>query len=107
MSIHENIQIFHPVDIEQYLALLLREYGATEHPEQAEAFLLEELPFYKPQMAEGYIFILSFNMRPLSYLLIQALADHPELAPAETKIIWTQEQDLLLETTVGEVKNRG
>ncbi len=107
MSIHENIQIFHPVDIEQYLAILIREYGAIEHPEQADAYLLEEQPFYKPQVAEGYVFILSFNMRPLSYLLIQALAEHPELAPMETKIVWTQEQELLLETTAGKIKDRG
>lgn len=107
MSIHENIQIFHPVDIEQYLTILIREYGAKEHPEQEGAFLLDELPFYKPQTAEGYIFILSFNMLPLSYLLIQALADHPELTPAETKVVWTQEQELLLETTVGKIKDEG
>lgn len=106
MSIHENIQIFHNVDIEKYLAILFREYGAIEHPEQADAYLLEELPFYKPQMGEGYIFILSFNMRPLSYLLIQALAEHSDLAPAETKILWTQEQELLLDTEVGELKDK-
>lgn len=107
MSIHENIQIFHPVDIEQYLAILFREYGVVEHPEQEDAYLLEELPFYKPQITEGYIFILSFNMRPLSYLLIQALAAHPELVPAESKVIWTQEQELLLDTTVGKIKDGG
>lgn len=105
MSIHENIQIFHDVDVEKYLAILIREYGAIEHPQQADAYLLEKLPFHKPQIAEGYVFILSFNMRPLSYLLIQALADHPELTPADAKILWTQEQELLLETTVGKIKD--
>ena len=97
MSIRENIQIFHPIDIEGYLNVLKKEYGAQEHPKQADAYLLDDLPFYKPQQAEGYIFILSFNMVPLSLVLIQALADSPDLAPENIRILWTQEQYLILD----------
>lgn len=102
MSIRENIRIFHPVDIEQYLEILKTEYGAIEHPQQENAFLIDGLPFYAPQLAEGYIFVLGFNLMPLSQLIIQALVDHQELISKSTKFQWTQEQDLIYE---GELEN--
>jgi len=100
MGLRENIQLFHPVDVDRYLGILLSEYGAEEHPQQTGAYLIDGLPFYKPQQAEGYVFILGFNMVPLSSVLIQALADSPELAPGDTKVLWTQEQDLILDTVL-------
>ena len=100
MGIRENIQLFHPIDIDRYLDILIRKYGVEKHPQQDGAYLIDGLPFYKPQLAEGYVFILGFNMAPLSYVLIQALVDCPELAPGDTRILWTQEQDLIVDTSV-------
>ena len=100
MSLRENIQIFYPVDIERYLDILKTEYGAKEHPQQEDAFLIDGLPFYAPQLVEGYIFVLGFNMVPLSHLLIQAPAEHSELIPGSAKIQWTQEQDIVFDTTL-------
>jgi hypothetical protein len=100
MGIRENIQLFHPIDIDRYLVILFTEYGAEKHPQQADAYLIDGLPFYKPQLAEGYVFILGFNMAPLSYVLIQVLADFPELASGDTRVLWTQEQDLIMDTSV-------
>lgn len=98
MGLRENIQVFHPVDIDRYLDFLMAEKGAEEHPQQPGAFLVDGLPFYRPQLAEGYIFILGFNMVPLSSVLIQILADHPDLAPGDTRVLWTLEQDLIMDT---------
>ena len=100
MSLRENIQIFHPVDIERYLEVLKTEYGAQEHSQQKGAYMIDGLPFYSPQQAEGYIFVLGFNMAPLSHLIIQALTECPGLIPEGTKISWTQEQYLLIEDKV-------
>jgi len=104
MSLRENIQIFHPVDIERYLDILKTEYGALEHPQQSGAFLIEGLPFYAPQLAEGYVFVLGFNMVPLAHVIIQALAEHPELVPESALVRWTQEQALILESELGALR---
>ena len=105
MSIRENIRIFHPIDIEQYLEILKTEYGAGKHPQQENTFLIEGLPFYAPQLAEGYTFVLGFNMMPLSHLIIQALVDRQELIPQYTKVRWMQEQDLIFDGQLGDFKN--
>jgi hypothetical protein len=97
MGLRENIQLFHPIDIDRYLDFLITEKGAKEHPQQAGAYLIDGLPFYKPQLAEVYVFILGFNMVPLSSMLIQALADYPDLAPGNTRVLWTLEQDLIMD----------
>ena len=107
MGLRENIQLFHLVDIDHYLDILKTEYGAEKHPQQDGAYLIDGLPFYKPQLAEGYVFILSFNMAPLALLLIQALADHPKLAPRDTRVLWTQEQDLIMDEALGEMRGVG
>jgi hypothetical protein len=103
MSLRENIQIFHPLDIERYLQILKTEYGAREHPQQDGAYLIDGLPFYAPQQAEDHVFVLGFNMVPLSHLVIQALADHPELISDDVLVRWTQEQDVIFE---GQPANR-
>jgi hypothetical protein len=100
MSIRENIQFFHCIDMGEYLRILVDEYGAQSHPRQPGAFLIEGLPFYAPQHAEEYTFVLGFNMIPLSHTLIQALIAHPELVPENMLIRWCQEQDLVAEGTV-------
>ena len=105
MGLRENIQIFHPVDIELYLEILNSEYGAQEHPQQAGAFLIDGLPFYAPQLAEGYVFIVGFNMLPLSHLLIRALANHPDIVPESAVVRWTHEQDIILEGKLSVMKN--
>ena len=108
MSIRENIQFFHPFGVEEYLDILKKEYGARDHPIKTECLLIgdPELPFYKPRKQEDYISVMSFNYSPLSELLVKALIDHPELAPDETVIRWTIEQDVILEETLGCLRNQ-
>ncbi len=61
--------------------------------------------FFNCQKGEGYIFILGFNMVPLSSLLLQALVNHPKLAPETTPIQWTAEQEIVVEGELREVKD--
>lgn len=106
MSVREVIRFFHQFDTEAYLSILKQEQGAIPHPSQPNAFMVDELPFYKPQAAEEYIFVVGFNHAPLPGVLIEALATHPELVPDEALVFWTIEQEVLLEKTIGEVRNK-
>jgi hypothetical protein len=105
MTVRENIQIFHQLDIEKYLKLLEIEQGAKEHPAQPGCYLVDNLPFYKPKKTDEYVNILGFNLVPLPSVLLDALVNHPEMIPDETTIVWTIEQDLFLQTTIGEMRN--
>jgi hypothetical protein len=107
MSVRENIEIFHQFDTKTYLEILKDEYGAREHPAQPGSFLIDdpELPFYGPREADDHISILGFNYALLSNLLIQAIIDHPEMVPDEALVRWTQEQDLVLEKTAGQLRS--
>ena len=106
MSVRENIQVFHQFSVEEYLDILKKEYGAREHPEQPGSYLIgdPELPFYEPREIDDHVSVLGFNYTLLSNLLIQAIIDHPELVPDETRIRWTQEQELIMEKTAGELR---
>jgi len=107
MSLRENIQFFHQIDTEKYLDVLREDHTAQDHPTQPGGFLIDgDQPFYSPQQFDDHISILGFNYIPLPDQLIQALVDHPELAPDDTLVRWTQEQDLILETTLGELRNQ-
>ena len=107
MSIRENIQFFHHVNIEKYMNVLRTKYGVKDHPAQENSFLIENgPPFYKPQQIEDHVSILGFNNTPLPDFLLQALIDHPELAPDDVIIRWTQEQDMVLEATLGELRSQ-
>ena len=105
MSIRENIQIFAQININQYLGVLKNNYGASHHPNEPGALLVDELPFFVPQQIENHISILGFNMAPLSPLLIQVLVDHSELAPEDTLIRWLQEQTLVMERRLGDIRD--
>ena len=100
MSIRENIQFFHPIDIEKYLDTLRVEHGVQKHPSQPDAYLIDGLPFYHPKQDYDYVFIMSFNKAPLSPKLIRTLVNHPEIAPGNTPFRWTQEQELIKEGTL-------
>ena len=104
MSIRENIQIYPRIDLDQFLAFLKNELGAVNHPAQTGAYLLDGLPFYKPERTEDHDFILGFNYAQLPLALIQTLIDHPEIFSDEISIRWTQEQDLILEDTLGDLR---
>lgn len=110
MSIHENVQFFHPLNLVEYIEILKNEYGAKEYPSQKGAFLLPigeiSLPFYSPRTVEDHISILGFNYVPLPDQLIKVLIDHPDLAPDSTIVRWTQEQELFLESTLGELRKQ-
>ena len=106
MSVRENIQIFHQFDLDAYLEILKAEHGAKDHPGQSGCYLVDELPFYKPKQTDEYVFVLGFNYAPLPGLLIEALASHPELIPDDVLIRWTIEQELLLDTTMGEIRSK-
>ncbi len=106
MSVRENIQIFHPFDLDTYLEILRADYGACEYPNQPGSYLIEDLPFYKPKWIEDHVSILGFNYVPLSELLIQALVNHTDLVPDEAIILWLIEQELLLTTTLTQMRNK-
>jgi len=106
MSIRENIQFFHHFDVDTYLSFLREESCAQKHPEQAGAYLLDDLPFYAPKQIDEHVSVLSFNYAPLPSILINALVNHPELVPDDVEIRWIIEQDLFLETTMGSVREK-
>jgi len=107
MSLRETIQIFCQLDVEEYLAILQQNFGAKKHPNQADSYLIDdpELPFYKPIQSKDYAFIMGFNYAPLSFLLLRALIDCPDLVPVESVFRWIAEQEPLLERTVGDLEN--
>ena len=108
MSLRENIQVFHHIEPDKYLDVLKEAHNAQDHPSQLGSFLIDEAqPFYAPQQIKDHISILGFNYIPLPDQLIQVLIDHPDLAPDNTLVRWTQEQDLILETTLGELRKTG
>lgn len=102
MSIRESLQIYCMFNVDEYLEVLQKQYGTEFHPTQKGAFVVDGLPFYKPQKAEEYIFILSFNYMPLASALVWTLFEHPELVPADTHIRWMQEQDLVFDGAIGD-----
>ena len=106
MSIRENIEIYHPIDVDEYLSILQNEFNVRSHPSQPGCFLIgaDGLPFYEPRQIEDHVSILGFNAVPLSDDLIQALIDHPEIVGDEVVVRWTQEQDLIVETTIGDLR---
>jgi len=106
VTVRENIQIFHQFDIETYLEILEAEHGAKENLNQPGCYLVDDLPFYKPKQSIEYVNILGFNLVPLPGILIDALVNHSELVPDDVLIRWTIEQDLLLDTTMGEIRNK-
>lgn len=106
MSVREVIRFFHQFDPEEYMSILKQERGAIEHPAQPDAYMVDNLPFYKPIEKKEYVYVLSFNHVPLPDILIEALVDHPELVPDEVLLFWTIEQEILVETTMGEVRGK-
>jgi hypothetical protein len=105
MSSIENIEVFCNIDIDQYLVVLLNEFGAQPNPHQKGTFLIDDppLPFYQPRQLDNRLSVLGFNNAPLSSLLILALIDHPELAPRETIVRWSAEQEVVAQGTLSEL----
>ncbi len=66
-------------DKEQFVGILVKEFGAAKHPHQADAYIVEGHPFYFPRQAEDHLSVLSFNNAPLPDSLIAALMAHAEL----------------------------
>ena len=106
MSIRENIELFGNVNSIKYLDVLNQEFKAQKHPAQENALIMDGLPFYEPKDQDDHISILGFNKTPLPYSLLQSLIEHPELVPDDTVVRWTQEQELILESTLGELRER-
>src|SRR5512142_2780474 len=100
MSVRENMELYGFHGPAEYVHILKEQYGAVEHPAQADALIMEGLPFYAPQRSSDHFSILSFGNLPLPDSLLTALTDHPEVFPADVRIRWTQEQELLLEATL-------
>jgi|SRR5579859_396827 len=105
MSLIENIEVFCNVNVDQYLVVLLNEFGARPNPKQPGTFLIDDppLPFYQPRQLDDRLSILGFNYAPLSSLLILALIDHPELAPADTIVRWSAEQEVVAQGSLVEL----
>ncbi len=106
MSVRENIELYGLPDQEDSAKALIDEVGATQHPRQEDAYVLDGLPFHAPRPAGDHISILSFNNIPLPDTLIEVLVDHREFFPDNILIRWTQEQDLIFEATLGELRGR-
>jgi len=105
MSIRENIELYPSIlELEKYLNILTKEFGAQEHPAQEGAFMADGIPFFSPRESGDHLSILGFNKIPLPYSVIQALVDHPELASDDHIIRWTQEQELIFECTLGDLR---
>lgn len=106
MSIRENIEVYHSLDLDKFLEILKCEYGSIKHPSQAEVFIVDNLSFYSPTYSLDHVSILGFNNFPLPYTIVQVLIDHPDLIPDNVFIRWTQEQELIFECTLGELRNK-
>src|SRR5512141_1812519 len=106
MSIRENIELYGLHNPEHDGQTLTEESGATQHPGQADAYLLDGLPFHAPRLAGDHLSILGFNGVPLPDSLIEALIGHPEIFADDILIRRTQEQDLILEATLGQLRGR-
>jgi len=100
VSLKENIELYGKLDVPKYLETL----NAQPHPDQENAYLVDDQPFYKPKELEDHISILGFNMIPLPFSLIQILINHPELISDDVVVNWTQEQDLILRDTIGNLR---
>ena len=106
MSVRENIELYGLTDEEQYVEILIREFGAAKHSIQEDTYMLEGLPFYTPRLADDHLLILSFNNVPLPDSLVEALVSHPELFADDVIVRWTQEQDLRFEATLEQLRGR-
>ncbi len=104
MSVRENIELYGLSAKEASAKTLIEEVGATRHPRQQDAYMLEGLPFHAPRPAGDHLSILSFNNTPLPDALVEGLVGHREFFPDNILIRWTQEQDLILEDTLGTLR---
>jgi len=104
MSIRENIEIYHSIDLDRFLEVLKSEHGSAEHPSQSGALIVDKLSFYSPRRLGDHISILGFNGIPIPDSVVEALVQHPELIPDNAFIRWTQEQELIFEGTLGELR---
>ncbi len=106
MSVRENIELYGGIDDERYLHTLTVEYGAVPHPNENRAYVVEGLPFHETQVVQDHLSVLSFNNLPLPDAILEALVLHPELFPDDVLVRWTQEQDLILEATLGQLRGQ-
>ncbi len=104
MSVRENIELYGGINNEWYIQTLEVEYGAAKHPHERHAYIVEGIPFYAPRQSPDHLSILSFNNIPLPDALLEALVMHPELFPNDVLVRWTQEQDLILEATLRQLR---
>ncbi len=73
MSVRENIELYGLSAQEESAKTWIEEVGATEHPRQEDAYMLDGLPFHAPRPAGDHISILSFNNTPLPDALVEGL----------------------------------
>lgn len=64
MPVRENLELYGPQEQEQIIQMLIDESGAMIHPHQADAYILESLPFHVPGQVDDHASILSFNTLP-------------------------------------------
>lgn len=106
MSLRENIELYGLPDEEPYIRILIGEFAATRHPSQADAYMVDSLPFYAPRGTGDHLSILGFNHIPLPYSLVAALISHPDLFSDDILVRWTQEQDLIFEANLGQLREQ-
>lgn len=106
MSVRETIWFFGRFDADRYVDLLKSECNTIVHPGEPGAYIAGNLPFYEPVLTNDFALIVGFNKTPLPGVLIDILAGHPELAPDDMIVFLLIEQDVLAETTIGELRNK-
>ncbi len=55
---------------------------------------------------DDHLSILGFNHIPLPYALVAALISHRDLFSDDILIRWTQEQELVFEATLGQLRGQ-
>lgn len=50
MSVRENLELYGLPDLRRDGQTLAERSGATRHPNEAEAYILDGLPFYAPEL---------------------------------------------------------
>ncbi len=104
MSIREDFDLYGLPDTEQYVEVLSSEFGASRHPNQENAFILEQHPFYAPRPVEDHISTPGFNNIPLPDSPDPSTREPSGIFPDDILSRWTQEQDLIFEATLRELR---
>ena len=103
MSIRENIELYGSLDLESNKHLQM---NIKPSHIQANPMLILWKVRHSINLSNWKIMfqLWDLNMVPLPYSAFEVLLQHPKLAPDDVYIRWTQEQELIFEGTLGELR---